>query len=73
MTEDRQSLKIVSDQRMQTLNENHLFEGLQLTKPTEEDYNEYLDPSLNRFISSQPYLQRPEDSEEGSTVRQEEP
>ena len=59
-------MKILSDKKMKTLNENHLFEALNLTKPTDEDYNEFLEASLNRFISSQPYLQKPMASEHSS-------
>lgn len=52
---------------MKSLNENHVFELLSLTKVSNDaEYNEYLDSSLVKFIESQPYLKNPDHNEESS-------
>jgi hypothetical protein len=52
-------LRVYSSQKLTLLNENHLLELLGLTKAvTDDEYNEYLEPSLVGFIESQPYLNK---------------
>lgn len=76
LDESQKNLRVFSSEKISMLNENHLFELLELTKATDEEQNEFLDPSLVEYIGRQAYLSRPpsdvsglnEDVEEGTIL-----
>lgn len=57
MNECGSSLRLYSDEKLNTLNENHLFEVLGLAQISEEELNQMFPVEFSEFLKNQKFME----------------
>ena len=66
LDEIQQNLKIVSDQKIISFNDNHIFDMIGLSETTDDEQKEFLPEDLYEYLARQEYIERGEDQKNAS-------